>query len=144
MRAVSVAAVAALVALTAGGCGGGPASRGSVCGTMPAVAEGYAAVAAEAAPGPVDLDGPTWDGFQRALARADDRGRGGADPVLARALYRAREQAARADAAGRQPGERGQEQFRVHIVESAASFSDAVNRCRRFGHRVRWPGLPGS
>lgn len=129
------------VGVLATGCSDGPPSRGAVCGGLPDVARGYAAVAAASTTGPVDLDGRTWDSFQRALARADDRARAGNDAVLARAIYRAREQAARADAAGRTPGDAAQEQFRVHIVESAASFSDAVNRCRRFGHRVLWPGL---
>lgn len=141
---IRIAASVAALSLAITACSGGPPSRAAVCGGLPAVARGFAAVAAASTAGPVDLDGRTWDSFQRALARADDRARAGHDAVLARAIYRAREQAARADAAGRTPGDAAQEQFRVHIVESAASFSDAVNRCRRFGHRVLWPGLPAA
>ena len=132
------ALIAAVALVIAGGCRDDDSDRGATCAQLQLVADGLARVAAEADPGPINLDAPTWDVFQRALATADDEARGSNDPILARAVYRAREQAARADAVGREPDH---EQFRVHLTESAAALDDAVDRCRRFGEKVVWPGM---
>ena len=134
-----IAAFAAVVVLSmATACRDDEPDRSATCEQLQPVADRLARVAAEADPGPINLDGPTWDDFQQALAVADEEARDGDDPIITRAVYRAREQAARADAVGRKADH---EQFRVHLVESAAAFDDAVDRCRRFSHRVVWPGM---